>query len=294
MIGAATEVSISSPEKVLWPEANFTKQDLVDWYRAIAPLILPHLARHPITLGRWPDGVDGRGFYQSNCPKGAPAFIPTAEVGGARYCFLEEPAALSWAANLATLEVHPLHLAIDRPEAARAAIFDLDPGAPAGLLECCDVALLLRDRLLHDGLLPVVKTSAAKGLHLFAPLDGSDDFDRVKRYARSIATELSELHPSLVTARVGRSGRAGRVFVDWGQNDPRRSTIAPYSLRATARPGVSMPLRWDEVARASADRSARGLWFNPAAALLRLETTGDLFAAMLDGRGRLPRAAGGP
>jgi bifunctional non-homologous end joining protein LigD len=290
MIGAAREVSISSPEKILWPETGFTKQHLVDWYGAIAPLILPHLARHPVTLGRWPDGVDGRGFYQSNCPKGAPDWIRTVEIGEARYCLLEEPAALAWAANLATLEVHPLHVAIDRLDGAGAAIFDLDPGVPAGLLECCDVALLLRDRLRRDGLLPLVKTSAAKGLHLFAPLDGSDDFDRVKRYARSIATELSELHPSLVTARVNRSGRVGRVFVDWGQNDPRRSTIAPYSLRATARPGVSMPLRWDEVARASADRSARGLWFSPATALLRLESTGDLFATLLEGRGRLPSA----
>ncbi|MFL5416710.1 MAG: non-homologous end-joining DNA ligase [Myxococcales bacterium] len=283
------DLRFSSLDKVLWPETGFRKSDLVDYYAAVAPVLLPHLARHPVTLGRWPEGVEGRGFYQSNCPKGAPDWIPTVDVGGASYCLLEEPAALSWAANLGTLEVHPLHLHVDRP-GAKAAIFDLDPGPPAGLLECCDVALLLRERLARDGLAALVKTSAAKGLHLFAPLDGSDDFESVKAYARSIASELSVLHPSLVLARVARAERQGRVYVDWAQNDPKRSTIAPYSLRATSRPGVSMPLRWEEIERAAAQRSVRGLWFDPAAALARLESLGDLFAPALHGPNRLPAA----
>jgi len=286
------DLRFSSLDKVLWPETGFRKSDLVDFYAAVAPALLPHLARHPVTLGRWPAGVDGRGFYQSNCPAGAPDWIPTADVAGVRYCLLEEPAALGWAANLATLEIHPLHLHLDRP-GATAAIFDLDPGPPAGLLECCDVALLLRERLARDGLEALVKTSAAKGLHLMSPLDGSDDFAPVKAYARSIATELAALHPALVVARVTREERKGRVYVDWGQNDAKRSTIAPYSLRATSRPGVSMPLRWEEIERAAAARTPRGLWFDPRSALARLDSLGDLFAPALHGEGRLPAAGRG-
>lgn len=204
MIVAGRDLRFSSLDKPLWPETGFRKIDLVDWYAAVAPALLPHLARHPVTLGRWPDGVEGRGFYQSNCPGGAPDWIPTVDVGGVGYCLLEEPGALAWAANLGTLELHPLHLFVDRPGAG-AVIFDLDPGPPAGLLECCDVALLLRERLLRDGLEALVKTSAAKGLHLFAPLDGSDDFENVKAYARSVATELSARQPALATARVARA-----------------------------------------------------------------------------------------
>ena len=290
MIVSGRELRISSRDKILWPETGFKKDDLVHWYAATASFVLPHLARHPITLGRWPDGVDGRGFYQSNCPRGAPDWIPTIEVGGARYCLIEEPAALIWAANLATIELHPLHLCVERPQAAGSVVFDLDPGAPAGLLECCDVALLLRERLSRDGLTAVVKTSAAKGLHLVAPLDGSDDFERAKAYARAVATELGGAHPALVTAKVARNERAGRVYIDWAQNDPLRSTIAPYSLRATSRPGVSMPLRWEEIVRAAAERKPRGLWFSPQAALERLQTTGDLFAVALQGTARLPAA----
>ncbi|TMB27800.1 MAG: ATP-dependent DNA ligase [Deltaproteobacteria bacterium] len=293
MIASGRDLRITSLDKVLWPETGFTKGDLIDWYSATASLLLPHLARHPIMLGRWPEGVDGRGFYQSNCPKGAPEWIATVEAGGARYCLLEEPAALVWAANLATLEIHPLHLSVDRPSAAGVVLFDLDPGEPAGLIECCDVALLLRERLARDGLAAFVKASAAKGLHLVAPLDGSDDFERAKAYARDVATELADVHPALVTAKVARNQRGGRIYVDWAQNDPLRSTIAPYSLRATSKPGVSMPLRWEEIERAAAERRARGLWFSPQAARERLETTGDLFATVLDAGGRLPANPGG-
>jgi len=284
---------ITSPGKVLWPETGFTKADLVDWYSSVASLLLPHLARHPVMLGRWPNGVDGRGFYQSNCPKGAPDFIATVEAGDARYCLIEDPAALLWAANLATLELHPLHIVVDRPSAALAVVFDLDPGAPAGLIECCDVALLLRERLARDGLSPLAKTSAASGLHLVVPLDGSDDFARAKAYARGVATELAAAHPALVTAKVARDERGGRIYVDWAQNDPLRSTIAPYSLRATSRPGVSMPLRWEEIERAAGERKAKGLWFSPEAARERLERMGDLFAGALEGGGRLPPDPGG-
>jgi bifunctional non-homologous end joining protein LigD len=252
-------------------------------------VLLPHLNGHPMTLGRWPEGVEGRGFYQSNCPNGAPEWIPQVAVGGVGYCLLEEPAALAWAGNLGVLELHPLHQSLERPGAAGALIFDLDPGAPAGLIACCDVALLLRARLARDGIQAFVKTSAAKGLHLFAPLDASETFERTKAYARSLASELRASHPSLVVDRMARSERSGKVFVDWGQNDANKSTIAPYSLRATSRPGVSMPLQWEEVERASAQRSGRGLWFAPAEALARVERLGDLFLPVLRGGRRLPQ-----
>jgi bifunctional non-homologous end joining protein LigD len=293
MIELGRELRYSSLDKPFWPEVGFTKRDLLEWYRAIAPVLLPHLARHPMMLGRWPDGVEGRGFYQSNCPKGAPEWISQVDVGGVRYCLLEEPAALAWAGNLGVLELHPLHQSADRPGAAVFLGFDLDPGPPAGLLECCDVALLVRERLARDGLQAFVKTSAAKGLHVVAPLDGSDSFERTKAYARAVAAELTAAHPGLVVDRMARSERAGRVFVDWGQNDANKSTIAPYSLRATSRPGVSMPLRWEEVKRAAHARSARGLWFAPAEAIRRLGEVGDLFQPVLGGGQRLPRDIGG-
>ncbi|MFL5309883.1 MAG: non-homologous end-joining DNA ligase [Myxococcales bacterium] len=276
---------VSSLDKLLWPAAGFTKRDLLAYYRAVAPALLPHVAGRPVTLARFPDGVEGRGWYQTNCPPGSPGWLRIARVAASRggedlrYCVLDEPAALLWAANTGALELHPLLALADRPAAPLGLVFDLDPGVPAGLLECCAVALALRERLDALGLGAVVKTSGAKGLHVLVPLDGTATFDRTKAFAREVAGALAQSSPRLVTDRMARAGRPGKVFIDWGQNDPNKSTIAPYSLRATRLPGVSMPLLWTEVEEATETADASRLRFGPADVLPRLLRHGDLAAA---------------
>jgi bifunctional non-homologous end joining protein LigD len=267
---------VSSLDKVLWPATGFTKRDLLAYYEAVAPALLPHLAGRPVTLARFPDGVDGRGWYQTNCPAGRPDWLRVAHVVAAgtgeelQYCLIEEPAGLLWAANMGALEMHPFLATASRPDAALELVFDLDPGPPAGLLACCVVAMEVRAHLAALGLRAFVKTSGAKGMHVVVLLDGSETFARTKRFAREIAGRLARERPALVTDRMPRAERAGKVFIDWGQNDPSKSTIAPWSLRATRLPGVSMPLSWAEVEEALASGTASMLRFGPAEAVARL------------------------
>ncbi|HYG67675.1 MAG TPA: non-homologous end-joining DNA ligase, partial [Anaeromyxobacteraceae bacterium] len=244
-------VRVTNPDKVLFPAAGFTKRDLVAWYVAVAPALLPHLARRPVTLGRYPDGVDAGGWFQTNCPAGKPEWIPIAEVPGARgqtlrYCVLDSPAALAWAANAGAIELHPL-LAVPGDARARALVVDLDPRAPAGIGACARLALRIRARLAGAGLAAFPKTSGGRGLHLVVPLDGEDGFDRTKAYARALARDLTREDPRGVTDRLPLADRAGKVLVDWRQNEPNRSMIAPYSLRAADVPLVAAPVTWDEV-----------------------------------------------
>jgi bifunctional non-homologous end joining protein LigD len=287
---------VSSLDKVLWPASGFTKRDLLAWYEAVAGAILPHLAGRAVTLARFPDGVDRRGWYQTNCPGGRPDWVRIARVHAVgseeelRYCVIDEPAALLWTAQMGALELHPFLATADRPDAPLTLVFDLDPGAPAGLVECCAVALELRSRLSSSGLRAVVKTSGAKGLHLAVPLDGTDVFARTKEFARETAQDLADAWPELVTDQMPRDLRRGRVFIDWGQNDPNRSTIAPWSLRATRLPGVSTPLWWPEVEEAVAAKDAAGLRFGPREALARLARHGDPYRAAVEGGQRLPQA----
>jgi bifunctional non-homologous end joining protein LigD len=286
-------VLVSNPDKVLFPATGFTKSDLVDYFLAVAPALLPHLAGRPVTLARFPDGVDAPGWYQTNCPAGRPEWRRVAEGRGARgqalrYCVLESPAALAWAANAAAIELHPLLAVTDAPDRPRQLVLDLDPRPPAGLLQCARLALRLRALVAAVGLEAYPKTSGGRGLHLHVPVDGEGGFALTKAFARALAREVTREAPGGVTDRMPLAERAGKVLVDWRQNDPGRSLIAPYSLRAASVPLVATPLRWEEVERAAASADPRLLWFGPAEVLARLRREGDLLAPALGRGGRVP------
>ena len=290
---AGRELRVSSLDKVLWPSVGFTKRDLLTYYEAIAPALLPHLLGRPVTLARFPFGVESRGWYQTNCPPGHPEWVRVATLPGRsgqilRYSLIDEPAALLWAANLGTLEFHPFLATAERPDAPLSLVLDLDPGLPAGLTDCCAAALRLRERLEGQGLRSVAKTSGAKGLHVVVPLDATNTFAQTKAFARVIAREMAQAYPELVIDRMARVERSGKVFIDWGQNDPNKSTIAPWSLRATRWPGVSMPISWEEVEETAASGDESLLRFGPGEAFERLNRIGDLLAPAVGGMQRLP------
>jgi bifunctional non-homologous end joining protein LigD len=282
---AGRPLALSSLNKQLWP--GFTKAELVDYYLGIAPVLLPHLAGRAITLGRFPDGIDGPAFAQTEC-RGRPDWIPTRPVrlrsGIIRnYCLIEEPAALAWVANLGTLELHPF-LHRENPDRPDFVVFDLDPGAGAGLSECCWAALRLREMLGELGLAAAAKTSGGYGLHVYVPLGPAHSYADNKRFVRKVAARLATEEPARITDRSAKELRAGRVLVDWAQNDRSRSTVAPYSPRAADRPAVSTPLTWEEVERGDPD----GLRFPPERVLARARRLGDPFARVLTSRQRLP------
>jgi bifunctional non-homologous end joining protein LigD len=278
-----TAVQVSNPDKVLWPEAGFTKADLAAYYEAVADAIVPHLARRPVTLRRFPDGVDGWGWYQTNC-RSAPDWLETAVVRGRdaavfRMCLLETPAALAWAANMAAIELHPLLARVPELDRPTAVVFDLDPGPPADVLDCCELALVLRERLAKVGLESFPKTTGSVGLHVYVPLNTTATYAETRRFARALAESLGD--PRVVTTQ-RRSARVGKVLVDWMQNDPMRSTVAPYSPRAVPWPTVSTPVTWVEVADALAGGRAELLTFTTETVVERLAHHGDLFRPVLE------------
>ena len=284
---------LTSLERVLWPEAGFTKGQMIDYYARVAPALLPHVEGRAMTLRRFPEGIAGPSWYQTTCPPGHPAWVPIQELpgrGGAvhRFCLVNDVAALIWAANLSTIELHP-YLAPGASDEPTVLVFDLDPGPPADILDCCRVALRLRDVLGAAGLASFPKTSGSVGLHVYVPLNAPHSYAETKAFSRVLAGRVAEEDPDGVTDQQKRSLRAGKVLVDWLQNEPRRSTVAPYSLRATGWPTVSTPVRWDEVEQALAARSPELLTFEPDDALERLERFGDLFAPVLTLAQTLPR-----
>jgi bifunctional non-homologous end joining protein LigD len=279
-------VRLTRPEKVLYPATGTTKLDVVRYYEAVAPALLPHLRGRAVTLARFPDGALAPGWFQSNCPPGKPPWIPVAEVRGGRgqtlrYCRLEEPAALAWAASTGALELHPFLARADAPDRPLALVFDLDPSPPAGLVACCEVALLARAALLDAGLVPFVKSSGGSGLHVLAPLRDGRSFAEARRFVRGAAEALAARRPELVSASLARAGREGKVLIDWRQNAAGLQTVAPYSLRAAASPRVAAPLRWAEVETALASGDASTLVHGPADVLRRLARHGDLLAGTL-------------
>lgn len=300
---AAGEISVegrplklSNLSKVLYPAVGFTKAQVIDYYVRVAPALLPHLKDRPLTLKRYPDGVDGQFFYEKNCPRHRPPWVKTAGVwiegrgSEMRYCLVDDLATLVWLANLADLELHtPLSVApaLDRPTVLA---FDLDPGAPADLSHCCQVALWLRRLLEPLDLQGFPKTSGAKGMQVYFPLGerSKETYDRTKAFARAAAEALEAQHPDRVVSSMKKSLRPGKVLVDWSQNDEHKTTVCAYSLRARERPTVSTPLLWDEVARAARRRDASALVFDSARALERVQRLGDLFAPVLALSQRLP------
>lgn len=286
-VGGRT-LSLSNLGKVLWPATGFTKGDMVDYYRAVAPALLPHVAGRPLTLRRYPDGVEASSFFEKRCPSHRPDWVPTITLGEVAYCDLAEPAALVWAANLAAIELHPTLGAapdLDRPTAV---VFDLDPGPGTDVVTCARVALWVREVLDGLSLRAWPKTSGSKGLQLYAPLDGVAGFDASSRLAGAVAALLERRHPELIVTTQERRLRDGKVLIDWTQNSPTKTTVAAYSLRAREAPTVSTPVTWDEVEAAAATGKPAGLRFEAADVLARLDAQGDLFSPVLEVRQRLP------
>ena len=289
------ELSLTNLDKVLYPDSGFTKGEVIDYYTRIAPVLLPHLAGRPLTVKRYPNGVDAPFFYEKNAAKGTPEWVRTVSLpvpGSTKnrdridYVVVEELATLVWLANLAAIELHVPQWRLTKKDVPRTdqLVFDLDPGKPAGIVECCRVAELLRDVLDENGLTATAKTSGSKGVQVSAAVDVKTPED-TSNYAHELAKVLEARHPDLVVSRMTKSLRPGKVLVDWSQNNPAKTTVAAYSLRARPTPTVSTPLTWNEVAKAKSSLS-----FTAPDVLGRVEAHGDLWAPTTDDRlrARLP------
>jgi bifunctional non-homologous end joining protein LigD len=282
------QLSISNLEKVLFPEVGFTKARVIDYYVRIAPVLLPHLAGRPVTFTRWPDGVEGQKFFEKNSARHAPEWVrrvtipsPGSSTGRETLdmVILESVADLAWAANLAALELHVPQWQVDDdgvPQLPDLLVLDLDPGPDTGIAECCLVAERLGARLEDDGLDPVVKTSGSKGMQVYAPIVSADR-EHASRYAKGLAQELAAETPEDVVWRMEKALRPGKVLIDWSQNNPAKTTVAPYSLRARAGATVSTPIGWDEVDAVREGADPATLRFRTDDVLARVDEYGDLF-----------------
>lgn len=276
-------------DKVLYPRAGFTKAEVIDYYARVAGVMLPHLHGRPVTLKRFPDGVDGVSFFEKNCPSHRPPWVETTEVGdGVRYCRIEEPAALVWLANLAALEVHVPMAEAETIDCPRAVVFDLDPGPGVDVVGCGHVALRIRDLFEHVGRVTFPKTSGSKGLQVYLPLNTPTSYEDTTPFAHGVARLLEQRHAADVTSVMKRSERPGKVLIDWSQNVRAKTTVAAYSLRARREPTVSTPVTWDEVADAVAAGDPARLTFTAPDVVARVATHGDLFAAVLTTAQTLP------
>ena len=288
------QIRLSNLDKVLYPKSGFTKGQVIDYYVRVAPVLLPHLAGRPLTLKRYPEGVDGLHFYEKNCPAYRPEWMKTAKVwspGNNRfmyYCVVEDLPTLVWLANLADLE---LHVSLSRaPDMQRPTViaFDLDPGAPASIVQCCQVGLWVRDIFAGFGLESFAKTSGSKGLQVYVPLNTLVTYDETKPFARAVARLLEDTHPDQVVSDMKKALRTNKVFVDWSQNDDYKTTVCVYSLRARERPTVSTPVSWNEVENCLNKADPELLVFASDEALKRVEKMSDLFAPVLKLEQKLP------
>ena len=277
-------LSLSNLGKVLYPVPGFTKGEVIDYYTRIAPALLPHLRDRPLTLKRYPNGVDAGHFYEKNCPSHAPEWVRKERVDKIDYCVCDDLATLVWLANLADLELHPSLSLVDDINRPTVMAFDLDPGPPAGLAECCEVAFILRDALEQVGLQSFPKTSGSKGIQVYVPLNTDDvDYDHgTKLLSQALARHLEAAHPKLIVSQQKKELRRGKVLIDWSQNDEHKTTVCVYSLRARERPTVSAPLEWEEL------EDPATLVFEAADVLRRVEEHGDLFAPVVELSQELP------
>ncbi len=292
------KLSLSNLEKVLYPAAGFTKGQVIDYCVRIAPVLVPHLAGHPLTMKRYPGGVDQEYFFEKNAPMHRPDWVKTAPIWSdsnhrtIHYILANDLATLVWIANLASLELHPsLSLAEDIATPTMI-VFDLDPGPPANIVECAQVGLWVRDIFEHFGLESFPKTSGSKGLQIYVPLNTRTSYQQTKPFAHAVARLLEQEHPELVVSDMKKAVRTNKVFVDWSQNDEHKTTIGVYSLRARERPTVSTPVTWDEVEQALKKKDAQRLVFEAKDVLARVEKMGDLFEPVLRLRQKLPQLAG--
>ena len=292
---AGKKLSVSNLDKVLYPKASFTKGQVIDYYIRIAPVLLPHLKDRPLTMKRYPDGVEGEFFYEKNCPSHRPSWVKTAKVwseGNNRtmeYCLANDLPTLVWAANLADLELHTSLSRkgkIDRPTMM---VFDLDPGPPADIVQCCQVGLWLRDLLAKLKLESFAKTSGSKGLQVYVPLNTSATYDETKTLARALAEYLERERHDFVVSKMSKELRKGKVLVDWSQNDEHKTTICVYSLRAREEPTVSTPVTWEEAGNCLKKKKADLLRFRSDQTLKRVEKMGDLFESVESLKQKLPK-----
>jgi bifunctional non-homologous end joining protein LigD len=284
------ELSLSNLDKVMYPDTGFTKGQVIDYYTRIAPAVLPHLRDRPLTLKRYPNGVEGGHFYEKQCPSHRPEWVRSEPVELSsktiQFCICDDLATLVWLANLADLELHPSLSKVPEVEQPTIMAFDLDPGPGTGLAECCEVALLLRDALAALGLECFPKTSGSKGIQVYVPLNTNGvDYDHgTKRLSNALARHLEAQHPKLIVSTQRKELRKGKVLIDWSQNDEHKTTVGVYSLRARERPTVSTPVEWDEVEECDPD----ALVFEAEDVLARVEEHGDLFAPVAELEQRLP------
>jgi bifunctional non-homologous end joining protein LigD len=288
------ELTVSNLGKVLYPKTGFTKGDLVDAYADLAEALLPHLRGRPVTLKRYPDGVEGKFFYEKRSPKHRPDWLATARIWSEShkaeidYTLIEDLPSLIWTANLANIELHTSLARVDDLDRPDSLVFDLDPGAPADVIDCARVALRLRALFTQLGLDSYAKTSGSKGLHLQAPLNGTATFDQTRPFAKAVAEVMEARFPDQVVSRQAKARRAGRVLIDWSQNDPHKTTASVYSLRAKERPTASTPLEWEEVEAAAEPGDAAALVFTIDDLRRRIAAKGDLYAPLLSQRQELP------
>lgn len=279
---------LSNLDRVLYPKTGFTKGDLIDYYAAIAPAILPHLEGRPLTMRRFPGGVDGPSFWEKRCPDHRPDWVNTESIRSessddeVKYCVAGDVATLVWAANLAAIEMHTSLATAKERVTPRSVVFDLDPGAPADILDCAELALAIRGMLAGGGLETFVKTSGSKGMQLYLPLNTDATYEQTKTFAHRLARMLENELPDQVVSRMKKSLREGKIFIDWSQNVRHKTTVCAYSMRARPEPSVSTPVTWDEVESAVDNGDAAQLSFSPADVSARIQAEGDLFAGVLD------------
>jgi len=292
------QLQLSNMDKVLYPEAGFSKGQVIDYYVRVAPALLPHLHDRPLTMKRYPNGVSGQFFYEKNCPSHRPDWVQTAEVWSEgnnrwmKYCLVQDLPTLVWAANLADIELHTslsLGKEILQPTML---VFDLDPGAPANIVQCCQVGLWVREIFEHFGLESFPKTSGSKGLQIYVPLNTKTSYDETKPFAHAMARLLENDHRDMVVSDMKKAVRTNKIFVDWSQNDEHKTTVSVYSLRARERPTVSTPVTWEEVERSLKKKDANLLVFESNQVIERVKKMGDLFAPVLELKQKLPKLGG--
>lgn len=290
-----THIPVTNLDKILYPDDGFTKAQVIDYYVRISPYLLPHLKDRPLTLKRYPDGVEGGHFYEKNAPKHTPRWVKTVQVphtereGSIRYILTNDLATLVWGANLANLELHTFLAHAPDLHCPDMVVFDLDPGLPAGVLECAQVALWLKEMLNGLGLRGYSKSSGSKGIQVYVPLNTPATYALTKDFARTVAIALEAQHPDLVTSNMSKNLRKGRVFIDWSQNSEHKTTICVYSLRAAhGLPFVSIPFEWQEMERLLRKGDRDGFYVEADAAVKRTEKLGDLFQPLLVDKQKIP------
>jgi bifunctional non-homologous end joining protein LigD len=287
-------VDVSNLDKVFYPKTGFTKGQVIDYYVKMSPYLLPHLKGRPVTLKRYPNGVEGLFFYEKQIPPSHPEWVKTTNVKRKdgreiNYCVFDSLPVLVWAANLADLELHTFLHRAPAIQTPTALAFDLDPGPPADIVLCCQVGLWLKELFEKLKLKSFAKTSGSKGLQVFVPLNRPVNYEQTKAFAHAVAESLEREFPKIVVSRMQKNLRVGKILVDWSQNDPHKTTVCVYSLRAKDHPTVSTPVTWEEVVRALKKKSAQLLTFEAADVLKRVKNHGDLFAPVLSLKQQLPQ-----